>query len=97
FHVTGVQTCALPICADVLRRGAGDDAAALDRDLDLHVGLPQIEPVAGGDADAAAVAAGLLWFAIAPDVEPGSPVVQPLAVGIGEIGRASCRESGESA
>ena len=45
--------------ADILDRGARDDASALDREFDLRAGLPEIEPVSGGDADAAAIAAGL--------------------------------------
>ena len=45
--------------ADILDRGAGDDASILHRQLDLGAGLPEIEPIAGGDADAAAIAAGL--------------------------------------
>ena len=51
----------------------------------LRSGLPEIEPVSGGDADAAAEAAVLRCrrFAVAPDVETGRPVVKPLPVGIG--------------
>src|SRR5207245_10075507 len=71
--------------ADVLRRGAGNEASALDRHLDLRAGLPQITPVAGGDADAAAIAAALPGdrFAVAPDLQARRPIVQPLAVWIG--------------
>src|SRR4029453_9151531 len=71
--------------ADILRRTAGDETPALDRHLDLRAGLPQIKPVAGGDADAAAITAALRGdrFAVAPDVQAQGPIVQPLPVGIG--------------
>ena len=71
--------------ADILRRGAGDQASALDGHFDLGAGLPQIKPVAGGDADAAAITAALRRhrFPVAPDLEIRGPIVQPLAVGIG--------------
>ena len=45
--------------ADVLGRDAGHEAPVLDRERDLRSELPEIEPVARGDADAAAVAAAL--------------------------------------
>ena len=72
--------------ADILDRGARDQASALDRHFDLRAGLPEIKPVAGGDADAAAIAAGLRrrCLPVAPDVEPERPIVEPLAVGIGD-------------
>ena len=70
--------------ADILGRGAGDQAAALDREFDLRAGLPEIEPVAGRDADAAAIAAGLRGggLAVAPDIEAGRPIIETLAVRI---------------
>src|SRR5436309_13456154 len=71
--------------ADILRRGARDQASALDRHFDLRTGLPQIKPVTGGDADAAAITAALRGyrFAVAPDLQVYGPVVEPLTVGIG--------------
>ena len=61
--------------ADVLRRGARDDASVLDRQFDLRAGLPEIKPVSGRDADAAAIAAGLRRRRLhaAPDIKTGVP------------------------
>src|SRR4029450_9358557 len=62
-----------------------DQVASLDGDLDAGARLPDIEPVSAGDANAAAVAAGLRRriLPVAPDVEAGRPVIKPLPVGIG--------------
>src|SRR6187200_965812 len=48
-------------------------------------GLAEIQPVAGGDADAAAIAAGLRCrcLVVAPHIEAGGPVIEALAVRIG--------------
>src|SRR5690606_40174463 len=92
FHVTGVQTCALPIFGgrDLLvvdgrevEQGAGDVAL-------VRVGRLE-------DAVAVGVAAQLGTGRIRPldlsdDLTEG--VAPATAVGL-EIGRASCRESGE--
>src|SRR6185312_13289787 len=71
--------------ADVLHRAACDDATALDGELDGRPRLPEIKPVARGDADAAAVTAALCGgrLAVAPGVETRRPVVEPLPVRIG--------------
>ena len=70
--------------ANVLHRRGGDETAALDRKLDLRSKLPQIEPVAHRDADAAAVAAGLrLGRSPPPRLEPGGPIVEALPIGVG--------------
>ncbi len=71
--------------ADILRRRARDQPAALDRDFDLRAGLPDVEPVTGRDPDAAAIASALCCrvVSVAPDVEPQRPVIQPLPVRIG--------------
>ena len=71
--------------ADILDGGAGDEASALHGEIDLGAGLPEIKPVAGGDANAPAIAAGLRCRRLraAPDFESGCPIVKPLAVGIG--------------
>ena len=77
--------------ADVLDRGARDEASVLDRQFDLRAGLPEIKPVSGGNADAAAIAAGLRRRRpVAPDFEPGCPIVQTLAIGIGIPALAQC-------
>ena len=70
---------------DILRRRAGDQAAALDGDLDRGAGLPDIKPVAAGDANAATVAAGLRRriLPVLPDVEIRGPIVKPPPVGVG--------------
>ena len=71
--------------ADILNRGAGDEASALDRQFDLRAGLPEIEPVPGRHANTAAIAAGLRRrrLPVAPDLQPGGPIVKTLAVGVG--------------
>src|SRR5580700_4179533 len=71
--------------ADILHGAACDDAAAPDCELDRGAGLPQIEPVAGGHADTAPVAADLRRGRLAgpPRIETGRPVIEPLPVRIG--------------
>src|ERR1700676_2971833 len=70
--------------ADILDSGARDEVSVLDRQFDLRAGLPEVKPVSGGDADAAAIAAGLRSLRpVAPDFEPGCPIVQALTIGVG--------------
>src|SRR5262249_47926294 len=70
--------------ADVLRRDAGHKAPILNRDRDLGSELPEIEPIAHRDANAAAIAPGLRPLAgpPAPRLEPGRPIVETLPIGI---------------
>src|SRR3954469_6024412 len=69
--------------ADVLDRGARNQAPAFHRQFDFRSGLPKIEPVASSDAHAAPVAASLRWGPVAPDFQTGGPVVETLAVWVG--------------
>src|SRR6185437_11221651 len=71
--------------ADVLRCGARDEAAVANRKRDFGSELPEIEPIARSDADAAAIAAFLDpgEGTPAPGLEGCRPIVQALAVGIG--------------
>src|SRR5262245_19769 len=68
--------------ADVLGGDARDQAMIFDRKLDLRARLPEIEPVAGGDTNAVAVAAGLrsARFCVFPRVELQGPIIEALPV-----------------
>src|SRR5690606_39994832 len=88
FHVTGVQTCALPI-SDFDKRNTKliglscdsvDDHQAWSKDIEETQGHPVNYPIIDGSD---------LSVAKAYDV------IHPNASG-DEIGRASCRERGES-
>jgi hypothetical protein len=69
---------------DVLDRRTHDDPAALDREFDRGAGLPQVERRTCGDADAAAKPTVLRpGRGATPEIEPGRPGVEPLAVRIG--------------
>ena len=85
FLRDGISDHAARTGPDVLDRGADDQASTLDHQLDRRAGLPKIEPVAGRDPDAAAVAAGLCFrrLSVAPELGAASPVVKPLPAGIG--------------
>src|SRR5262245_28657627 len=85
FTRHGVGDDGAAALADVLRRGAGDQAAALDRNFDARAGLPDIEPEAAGHSHAAAIAAALCRRALPvfPDVEPQCPIVEPLPIWVG--------------
>src|SRR5690606_40957712 len=81
FHVTGVQTCALPISSRFLATGGGatsdlwlETIATL---FDCEVARPLDASGVPYEVGAAEGAALLAWR------------------GLGEIGRASCRERGE--
>src|SRR5690606_39938592 len=88
FHVTGVQTCALPIS---VRSGAvcrPDDVrlAAVCRLLALFGGAGGLGRA--GDLPAAGAPAAV----VATAMQPGAAGSRP--AGVIEIGRASCRERG---
>src|SRR5690606_40842251 len=90
FHVTGVQTCALPIFGGFLTVHAMNTIAA-DK---LPIPLPLL-PLAGG-------AMGLLFGVIfgAVSTRRAGTVFAMISLGLGElieIGRASCRERGQIA
>src|SRR5438034_781114 len=87
--VTGVQTCALPILqAYVARRGY---AGPIDVSLQGATGLT------GTLALKANENAGMLLVSAGPDVAPGPQVIRVVGKAkIEKIGRASCRERGES-
>src|SRR4051794_375594 len=71
--------------ADILDRGARDEAPALDRQFDFRAGLPEIKPVPDRYANAAAVTAALRRRRLqaAPQLKAGCPVVETLPVRIG--------------
>src|SRR5207237_3838247 len=83
--VTGVQTCALPICSPWLGvLAAGLTGALLGA---LHAGicsLPRVNDVAVG-ISLMLFGTGLAFFL-------GKPLIEPTAARLPEIGRASCRE-----
>src|SRR5262245_61004189 len=85
FTRDGVGNDGAAALADVLRRGARDQAATLHRDFDARAGLPDIEPEAAGHANAATVAAALCRRALPvfPDAEPRCPIVEPLPIWVG--------------
>src|SRR5271165_4169175 len=68
--------------ADILHREARDETAALDGKLCLGVRLPQIEPIARGDPDAAAKTARGRSAPCFPHIEPQRPVVETGARGV---------------
>src|SRR5690606_39796287 len=86
FHVTGVQTCALPICP-VLRH-VGDDVPRAACGLELVEDLVEVAAVARpaprGERAAAHVETDRDLVAVVRDDLSG-----PLRI---QIGRASCRE-----
>src|SRR5690606_39980044 len=82
FHVTGVQTCALPILRDVDHAvGDGDVVADVGTDIDLALFF------AGGDVVYVQDA-----VAAAEDHDPVAGGGAAVDVVAGQIGRASCRE-----
>src|SRR5690606_39921349 len=92
FHVTGVQTCALPI-SDVLPPVRFDELALVGRSADpMLLGLrARLDPV--DDIDRA------LAHALG-ELSHGARALGPAATGVAttpsaQIGRASCRESDE--
>src|SRR5690606_40795103 len=89
FHVTGVQTCALPIFARHLIAGVRDPAVSLQQDgrAEVTLAVPPVARARGLAAEAEdtlveAVQLGAILAALAPF----------LGRRRGEIGRASCRE-----
>src|SRR5690606_40807559 len=89
FHVTGVQTCALPISAVNARTGADVE--------DIIGGQDRVLIVLNDDNGIAEVAQALKSFEearIVPLVQPDRGLVEN--VEHAEIGRASCREGGWS-
>src|SRR5690606_41072996 len=85
FHVTGVQTCALPISAPQLR-----DAAASTVVFHCRSGMRTRANAAALEAAAGGREVLLLDGGIDAWKQAGLPVVREA----GEIGRASCRERG---
>src|SRR5690606_40624692 len=94
FHVTGVQTCALPICVPggtvsvtlALDRDAEDEAVSAGLDLlfdaetlDFFVPVADSCAVAGRIADTHAI---------------GGRILEPGVLNLEKIGRASCRGRG---
>src|SRR5690606_39745096 len=90
FHVTGVQTCALPISPRALRRVDGEQRRGGVVGGD-RVRLRHVLQAALDVAYRAAAVGGEL-----PEQSAVERVVRELGVD-GEIGRASCRESVELA
>src|SRR5690606_40881382 len=96
FHVTGVQTCALPICAPVIRATVEGLGAWKGRDLVVDPVMVSKHGSRLLDAEAEA----LLADALLPRARVITPNRSEAAVLLGwseEIGRASCRESAEVA
>src|SRR5690606_40937011 len=84
FHVTGVQTCALPICVNGIQfRGAVFTNLSRDH-LDFHGSMEQY-----GAAKAALFDMPALEFAV---INRDDAFGAALANKLREIGRASCRE-----
>src|SRR5690606_39538100 len=89
FHVTGVQTCALPISAtEAVHAIYGRDARIGDGGW--SVGGPLLVTHAGPEPQGS-LASGIVAEAGAAGATPAEP--GPAA----EIGRASCRERAQSA
>src|SRR3546814_9184558 len=85
--VTGVQTCALPIC---------HSQGVLDRVAWIKKRFPKLQVIGGnivtGDAALALMDAGA--DAVKVGVGPGSICTTRIVAGVGAIGRASGRERG---
>src|SRR5690606_40412570 len=89
FHVTGVQTCALPICEERCdSQASGGAAPGFDVAVHVEVKAPRALLGPSGNAELA----GLLgWDApIAAQTDASRPLH------VLKIGRASCRESAEN-
>src|SRR5690606_40517137 len=95
FHVTGVQTCALPICAAI---HDGHLRAAELQEAVVHAeGVECTEHMFGGVHPHIALAQGGAAGGADHQVRVGVDHGLPLEVGPLEIGRASCRERVEVA
>src|SRR5690606_40464362 len=94
FHVTGVQTCALPIS-----HTAQLATPANHEDLGTHTATAdestRLSPGDASDATVATVAADRTYPESFPDEDPVVAAVADSGEKT-EIGRASCRGSGES-
>src|SRR5690606_9150260 len=101
FHVTGVQTCALPIspAADAGPEAAGAEAADADADADARAGdaagagAASVDQPASGDAAIAEASGAVALPEPEPDQDPTSlPAldfkVEDLRVGRLELGQA---------
>src|SRR5690606_39812086 len=90
FHVTGVQTCALPICRLIQLSGAG---GSLPRQLELRIQPRCLPEILGCLLEISSI----LRLERTPKSEQGFEVLRrcltdPGRLRLGEIGRASCRE-----
>src|SRR5690606_39685323 len=94
FHVTGVQTCALPICRMRIE-GAGTvrgsvEGGGLYRELRIREPAPQAAQPAPAPAPATTAPA------VTPSATPPSTTAPSAPPATTEIGRASCRATGET-
>src|SRR5690606_41009765 len=87
FHVTGVQTCALPISGDLDVLGGHALVAVA-----VAVAIPGVAVAVAGVAVAVAIPVAIPVAGFGADLV-GVVRVRP-AVTAAEIGRASCRERG---
>src|SRR5690606_39817548 len=87
FHVTGVQTCALPISVGTKRIAEGKRFQPQVRRIFQPAGMRQVE--GGVVAQVAYPGIPRLVARLLP------PVVESLLGNIWQIGRASCRERAE--
>src|SRR5699024_11311454 len=88
-NVTGVQTCALPICAGALVFGGGHVVLPLLETETVGAGLVDADTFLAGYGAAQAVPGPLFTFASFLGTSSTGELT-----GIVEIGRASCREEG---
>src|SRR5690606_41196615 len=87
FHVTGVQTCALPILARAFGRIAAADPDTPEG-IVAHAIRTSPEFLGGTGRDVTALVSGVPGL-IAKD---GAEAVYAVGLADGQIGRASCRE-----
>src|SRR5436309_11601230 len=87
FHVTGVQTCALPILPALRQLGDSLAHKALEFDDVVKSGRTHL-------MDAVPVTLGQEFAGYAAQVRQGVERIEGTLERLGQIGRASCRERG---